>query len=788
VAEFAAALLARPEVGQRAQLTAQQVAQLLPGTAVVVYVIENLDNPEWTAKAIAGEVTAAGTVPFDAGTLGTVAENKTAVVFAGNDLEREHYAHLDIRRTVTSLAYVPLLVQDALLGVIELISYEQAFPQGMLESLHEVAELASPAIAAAQFYESERNASLHSISRVTQMYDLEKVFNSTLEMEELLGIVAKKFQEVMNVQGINLWMVNNDALELVSGAGLDETVKWGMVQKPGEGIAGDISDSGESVLIDDPSDTRLETRNAGQEGGIVFSLLAGPLMVDEKLVGVVEAVNRLDGSVFDEDDQFLLTNICETASNALHNASLLQSERKVEILQTLVQVSGEITSTLNLDRVLRAVVNGPGAVIPYERAAIALEQRGRLQLKAISGMEQIDPDDPEVSRLRGMLQWASMLNEELFVSQVEDRISAEREETRVKFQRYFGESGMRGFYVLPLSDEEGRVGILSFESSDPDFLTEVHFEMIKVLGGQATVALRNASLYQEVPFIGILEPLIQKKAKFMALPGRRRAVILSLILAGTVFLGAFPVPMRVDGGALAAPAKTARIEPELEGVVRQVYVHEGDYVTSGALLADLDDWEYRGDLSSARAKYQLAESEANRTLAANDGAESGILRVQSRYWASEVKRLEEKLDKTHLRTPIAGWVTTPQVENLVGRKLSAGDDFAEVADSSVSTIDVSIAQDDLPLLRAGDRAAIKLEGYPTKTFRGTVKVVSPKSQIEQEQRVFYARVDVPNGEGLIRPGMQGRGKISVGWRPVGLVILRGPATWLYSKLWSWMGW
>jgi RND family efflux transporter MFP subunit len=453
-----------------------------------------------------------------------------------------------------------------------------------------------------------------------------------------------------------------------------------------------------------------------------------------------------------------------------------------------VQVSGEITSTLNLDRVLRAVVNGPGAVIPYERAAIALEQRGRLQLKAISGMEQIDPDDPEVSRLRGMLQWASMLNEELFVSQVEDRISAEREETRIKFQRYFSESGMRGFYVLPLSDEEGRVGILSFESSDPDFLTEVHFEMIKVLGGQATVALRNASLYQEVPFIGILEPLIQKKAKFMALPGRRRAAILALIVAGAVFLGAFPVPMRVDGGALAAPAKTAHIEPELEGVVRQVYVREGDYVSRDAVLADLEDWDYRGELSSAQAKYQLAESEANRALAANDGAESGILQVQSRYWASEVKRLQEKLDKTHLRTPIAGWVTTPQVENLVGRKLSAGDDFAEVADSSVSTIDVSIAQDELSLLHAGDRAAIKLEGYPTKTFRGTVKVVSPKSQIEQEQRVFYARVDVPNGEGLIRPGMQGRGKISVGWRPVGLVILRGPAIWFYSKLWSWMGW
>jgi RND family efflux transporter MFP subunit len=347
---------------------------------------------------------------------------------------------------------------------------------------------------------------------------------------------------------------------------------------------------------------------------------------------------------------------------------------------------------------------------------------------------------------------------------------------------------MRAFYVVPLTDEEGRVGILSFESSDPSFLNDVHFEMIKVLSGQTTVALRNASLYQEVPFIGILQPLIQKKAKFMALPERRRAAILALVALAIVFLGAFPIPMRVSGGALTSAARTAQIEPELDGVIAKVYVHEGDYVSRDAILADLEDWEYRDALSSAQAKYRSAVSEANRSLSANDGTQAGILQVQSQYWASEVRRLQERLEKTRLRTPIAGSVTTPHVENLVGKKLGAGDDFAEVADSSAATIDVTVDQSDLALLHAGDDAAVKLDAFPTKTFRGMVTRISPKSQIEQEQRVFYARVQVPNGEGLIRPGMQGRGKISVGWRPVGLVFLRGPLGWLYSKWWSWMGW
>ena len=53
------------------------------------------------------------------------------------------------------------------------------------------------------------------------------------------------------------------------------------------------------------------------------------------------------------------------------------AERKLEILKALVHVSGEITSTLRLDRLLGIIVNSPQNVLPYERCAIALDQRGQ---------------------------------------------------------------------------------------------------------------------------------------------------------------------------------------------------------------------------------------------------------------------------------------------------------------------------------------------------------------------------------------------------------------------------
>ncbi len=470
IAEISAALLARPDVIARARVIADRACELVPESAAVVYVIDDQDNPAWTAKASAGEIVVHEKIDLDAGTLGTLAETKELQIFEGATLQREDYSHLDIRRTGISLAYAPLLSSEVLVGAIELIGDEGSFSGSVLQSLSEIAELASPAIAAALSYENERNVNLQSISRVTQMYDLEKVFNATIELDELLAMIAKKFAEVMNVQAVNLWMVSGDAVELVNQAGSDVTVFAGATQKKGDGIAGDVSDDGESVLIDDPQDERLQQRSAGFENGAVFSLVAAPLMELENLVGVVEAVNRLDGMPFDDDDQFLLMNMCETASNALHNAELLQAERKLEVLEALVKVSNEITSTLDLDRVLQAVVNEPSSVIHYERAAIALEERGKLHIRAVSASVRINPQDPEIQRLQQLLEWASLSREPMHVTQHGDEVEDEREETRAKFQAYFAQTGMRGFHSIPLADDDGRVGILSFESSDPDFL------------------------------------------------------------------------------------------------------------------------------------------------------------------------------------------------------------------------------------------------------------------------------------------------------------------------------
>lgn len=797
-ARLLSAMLRERESAPRAALLAQQAAELVSGGAAIVYVLDSGEPPTrpatWTAKATAGEIRLDDpTVPADSGTLGTLAQEQQPLLFSGNELTREDYAHLQARRTLVSLACIPIIVNDVLIGALEVASFEGTINSSDLQILVDLVEHAGPGLVSAMLYEDERNSLLESVSRLTQLYDLEKVFSSTLEMDELQPLITSKIREVLGVQAVNLWLVKDEhELLLMQQSGNDPTASVNSSQRTGEGYIAEVSDSGEPLLITgdkaDEKDERLARRNPfGVEGG-PFSVIVCPLVAHEKQVGIIEAINKMDGSPFDEDDLFLLNAISETAAIALNNAGLLQTERKVEILQTLVHVSAEITSTLNLDRVLQAVVNTPSAVIPYERASVALDERGKLRLKAISGMEQINPGAREIAQLEDVIPAVSGGSDAIFIAQREDEIQAPEEAMKAPFRKYFSETGMRAFYALPLADDEGRLGILLFESSDPDFLSEAHLEMIRVLAGQATVAVRNASLYKEVPFIGLLGPILQRKTKFLALGKRRRALFVGGVAALALFLAIFPIPMRVDGTSTVASARLTQVQPEIDGVVRQVYVREGQHVQRGQVLADLEDWDYRAALAGAQAKYQTATMEMNRALAANDGAQAGIQGVQARYWASEVDRARERLERTHLHALLDGWVTTPHVEDLTGRRLAAGDTLAEVADSSEARVDVAIDESEISLLRPGAAAAIKVEGFPMQTFRGNVAVVSPKSQPDGDVRFFYARVDVPNPDGRLRPGMQGRGKISVGWRPVGYVLFRSPFMWFYSKLWSWFGW
>ncbi len=783
--EFISGLLGEREVAPRAQVIAAEVNAYLPDCGVIVYIIDS--EGRCAARAHAGDIKRPRRpFPPTGTTLAKAVHSHAPLLFAAKALARETYQHLDLRREIHSLAYLPLFLDEVPVGVVEIASYARPIDAEQLSALRAITELSSLALAVAVAYESERNSQLDTISRLTQLYDLERTFNSTLHMEELLPLITSKVKDAIEVGVVNLWMLEGDDLLLMSQAGDDPTVTLGSGAEPGATIAKEVSDSGKSVLARSADDPRLRSRNGNHTPPPLRTVLAVPIVSQNFQVGVLEIANKANGEPLNENDAFYLATIAVTAGSALHNASLLEAERKIEILETLVGVSHEITSTLNLERVLQVIVNGPQKILTYDRASVALKQFGNLQVRSISGKTDVIQADPATKQLREVMTFSSVADEDVLVTMQGDKIDADRDETREVFKKHFAATGYRAWFSTRLQDDQGLLGILAFESRNPDFLSSAQLEFIKVLASQATVAIRNASLYKEVPLIGVLEPIIQKKQQFLR-GQNARTLALGAAAALALALVVIPLPLRVTGDASVAPLQTAHMQALVPGVVSRIYVREGEVVHKGQVIADLEDSEYRAQLAGAHAKYIIAASSVNAALASNDGTQAGIRRSEADYWASEEARDRERLDHTHIRAPFDGIIVGPELDVSTGRHLAVGESLCDVVNTGNARVDVQVDEDDLPLLKGGETASVKVDAFPLNTFIGRVALLSPSTVPREDTRAFLARVDVPNDGEMLRGGMRGRAKIKVGWRSSGYVLFRGVGTWAWAKLWSMFG-
>ena len=790
ILDLADALLSAADSSTRAALIAAAVVEVAGDSACVVHrVLLTEGIPAFSAIGLAGPVMLSGSVFSGDDRLVEVLSEDGFILYSGSDVPRESLAHLNVHRTVVALGYLAVRNAGELVGALEVVAFSETIGEAELEALQGLARLAAPALLGAEEQQGQRQNLLESVHRMTQLYDLEKSLNATLELDGVIEMAPQKTAAMLLCQAMHLWMFEGEVLRLMASSGVDATVEIGMTQAAGEGYVGDMAEEGDPLLIDDAEDERLVRRNAvlGDEAVSppITTVLLVPLLQDEAEIGVLEAVNRSDGSPFDDDDLFFLSAMAETVSNALKNASLMNAERRLEILQALVQVSGEITSTLRLDRLLQIIVNAPQNVLPYERCSIALDHRGTLQLKAVSGMANIPMGDAQVDRLLELMRWLSPQAAPLHLRRTGDAMedAGLPEEVANHFER----TGLAGLYSVPLVDDQGRVGLLLYEGNDPDFLDQPHVEMIKILGGQATVAVRNALLYREVPLISLLEPLLQRKQALLRSSRSRKLTYAAIAPAALAFLVLCPLPMRISGVAVIAPQHLVTIAAPVDGNVADVFAREGQRVAAGELLGAMNDWQWRSEVASADAKYRAAEMAMGASLASGS-VEAGANRAQAEFLRSEAARARSRVESAQLRSPIAGIVATPQLQNLAGQHLSAGDNFAQVLDLSSAVVNVAVDQSDVALVHAGETVSVKLDSYPQRLWHGTVDVLSPEAQVTETERMFAARVPLPNLDATLRAGMTGKAKIFVGYRPAGYVLLRGPAMWLWQTLWNWIGW
>ncbi len=146
-----------------------------------------------------------------------------------------------------------------------------------------------------------------------------------------------------------------------------------------------------------------------------------------------------------------------------------------------------------------------------------------------------------------------------------------------------------------------------------------------------------------------------------------------------------------------------------------------------------------------------------------EGTIARAAREKLRLWDLLPEQIEgivesgEARDQIELRAPLGGIVVEKQVKE--GDYVKTGDSMFRIVDFSGLWLEMDAYESDLPWLRYGQQVSFTVEALPGETFTGTVVFIAP--EVNRKTRTAMVRVNVPNPEGRLKPGMFARGSVSV---------------------------
>ena len=201
--------------------------------------------------------------------------------------------------------------------------------------------------------------------------------NSTLDLEEVLGLVARKVADVLDTEACFVYLYDEGTDELVlratHGTSVEEMTRRPRM-RPGEGITGSAAAERSPVMI--PSQAHLDPRfkrfpNLPEEE--YESILAVPILARERLAGALN-VRTLQPREFTRDEIDLLVAIADQVAQTIQHAQLYaQAQRRVAELEALAKISEAVSESLYLEESLEAIVKTTMEAVGATGAALVLE-------------------------------------------------------------------------------------------------------------------------------------------------------------------------------------------------------------------------------------------------------------------------------------------------------------------------------------------------------------------------------------------------------------------------------
>ena len=223
----------------------------------------------------------------------------------------------------------------------------------------------------------------------------------------------------------------------------------------------------------------------------------------------------------------------------------------------------------------------------------------------------------------------------------------------------------------------------------------------------------------------------------------------------------------LSGKIEANEDKWVKVYPVVGGMVEEMKVQLGDYVTRGQTLAVIRSGEI-AEFQSQLSYAQSSERIAGKTLAATrDLYKSGLASEKDVVNAetelekaqADVKRAEQtnsiygtKTNATQILTaPVSGYVIEKNVTDKMQYKADAGQPFFIIANLDEVWVMANVFETDIAKIKTGYDAEVNVIAYKDKTFKGKVDRIF--SILDPQSRVMKVRVKVPNKDNLLKPEM-----------------------------------
>jgi membrane fusion protein, copper/silver efflux system len=202
------------------------------------------------------------------------------------------------------------------------------------------------------------------------------------------------------------------------------------------------------------------------------------------------------------------------------------------------------------------------------------------------------------------------------------------------------------------------------------------------------------------------------------------------------------------------------VTPKFEGWIQHLYANAtGQAVKRGQPLLEI----YSPELMIAQQEYLIArqgqQALQQGSIQARGTAEHLVENAlqRLRYWdiaPAQLKRLqnqEKTLDTLPLLAPVNGVVLEKPAQE--GMRFMPGELLFRIADLSSVWLIVEVFEQDIGSIRAGQAVQVLINAYPDKLFRGKVGFIYPT--LVADTRTVKVRIELPNGEGLLKPGLYG---------------------------------